>query len=42
MDAYGWGGGGGEHERSRQEKEAQGGWVRRETQFGVGVVDIIC
>ena len=25
------GGGGGEHERSGQEKEARGGWVRRQT-----------
>ena len=35
MDAYGLGGGGGgEHERSKQEKEAQGRWVRGQTQFG--------
>ena len=29
-----------EHERSRQEKEAWGGWVRRQTQFGVVVESI--
>ena len=33
----GWGGGE-EHERSRQEKEARGGWLRRQTQFGVVAV----
>ena len=30
----GGGGGGGEHERSKQAKEAQGRWVRGQTQFG--------
>ena len=28
-------------ERSRQKKEARGGWVRRQAQFGVVVVEII-
>ena len=30
-----------EHERSRQEKEVRGGWVRRQTQFGVVVMSIV-
>ena len=34
----GWGG---KHERSRQEKGVRGGWVRRQTQFGVGVVVVV-
>ena len=39
----GWSGGRErEHERSRQEKRARGGWVRRQTQFGVVVVAVEC
>ena len=40
VDGCTWiGRGGRERERSRQKKEARGGWVRRQAQFGV--VEII-